>query len=188
MGCSEWEREVQNHDSWMWHVQMRCVLDLLLADNYNHTTNDFTTETFKNNSWQSSASLSLRGRRQQRSVAARPWLPGKQDCARGRCDRAGPSGLAAWSSERAGGRSAHDHGFTRRRYSREAPMRKGQFFSRALGPRRWSLFLAKVIRGQGVVRQAGSHVHVLALGGGRPVGPERQVRLPPERAIFRALD
>jgi hypothetical protein len=55
--------------------------------------------------------------------------------------------------------------------SREVPMRKGQFFARALGPRRWSRFSAKAIRGQGVVRQAGPHVHALALGRGRPVGP-----------------
>jgi len=56
-------------------------------------------------------------------------------------------------------------------------MRKGQFFARALGPRLWSRFSAKVIRGQGAVRQAGQHVHALALGRGRPVGPEGQEEL-----------
>jgi hypothetical protein len=40
----------------------------------------------------------LRGCRQQRPVAARSWLPGKQGCARGRCLWAGPCGVAALSS------------------------------------------------------------------------------------------
>ena len=31
-GCSEWEREVQNHDFWMWHVQMRSALYLELLE------------------------------------------------------------------------------------------------------------------------------------------------------------
>jgi hypothetical protein len=50
-------------------------------------------------------------------------------------------------------------------------MRKGQYFSRDFGPRRWGRFSAKVIRGQGAIRQAGAHVHALALGRWRPVGP-----------------
>jgi hypothetical protein len=35
-------------------------------------------------------------------------------------------------------------------------MRKGQFLSRNFGPRRWSRFSAKVIQGQGTIRQAGA--------------------------------
>ena len=52
-------------------------------------------------------------------------------------------------------------------------MRKGQFYARVLGPRLWSRFSAKVIRGQGAVRQAGPHERARS-GGGRPVGPEGQ--------------
>jgi hypothetical protein len=35
-------------------------------------------------------------------------------------------------------------------------MRIGQFLARVLGPRLWSRFSAKVIRGQGAIRQAGA--------------------------------
>ena len=90
------------------------------------------------------------------------------------CCAARLGGLVCLTSNRAGrreARSPHDHGFTRRRNRREVPMRLVQFFARALGPRRWGRFSAKAIRGQGAVRQAGPHVHALALGHGRPVGP-----------------
>ena len=91
-------------------------LRLILADNYNRATTGHHRGTertedaqrlLKRNSWQSPASSSLLDCGRQRPVAARPWLlpcpaPG---CARGCCHRAGPSGLAALSSGRAGGRS-----------------------------------------------------------------------------------
>jgi len=58
-------------------------LQLLFAENYCLTTNDFTTELtertedaqrlLKRNCWKSPASLSLQGCGQQRPVAARPW-------------------------------------------------------------------------------------------------------------------
>jgi len=56
------------------------------------------------------------------------------------------SGLVAGLAEITSSREAR---------SREVPMREGQFFARAIEPRRGCRFLAKAIRRQGAVHQAG---------------------------------
>jgi hypothetical protein len=165
---------------------------LLLDDDYNHTTNDFTTEAQSAQRTRKNILGSLQHRHPCGDVGSIARLPFDRGCPASRTAlvafgpghpglrRCCQGGLACLTSDRAGrreARSAHNHGFTRRRYRREVPMRKGQFFARALGPCRWSRFSAKAIRGQSAVRPAGPHVHALALGRGRPVGPEGQVEL-----------
>jgi hypothetical protein len=113
------------------------------------------------------------------SIAA---LPSSRLRARACCPRAGPSwaarqgGLACQASDCTRGHGpgrAEITDFTRRR---KVPVRKGLFFARespgrvdgAVSRQRPSVATA-------VVRQAGPHVHALALGRGRPVGPEGQM-------------
>ena len=55
--------------------------------------------------------------------------------------------------------------------SREVPMSEGQFFARALGPRRWSRFSTKAIRGDSRRPPGGPGCQANAPGRGRPVGP-----------------
>jgi hypothetical protein len=142
-----------------------CISLLLLADNYNHTTNDFTTKARRHKGRAKRFETVLQHRDPCGAVGSSARLPFACGCPASRAAlvaaaigpgrpgllRCCQGGLACLTSDRAGrreARSAHDHGFTRRRYRREVPMRKGQFFTRALGPRRWSRFSAKAVLGQ----------------------------------------
>ena len=100
-------------------------------------------------------------------------------------------GVAAWEAGR-----AEITNFTR---SREDPMREGQFFAMALGPRRWSRFSTKAILGDGHRPPGGPGWQASALAtwagmdcltgarisrGRRPVELGDRRRLPLEWAAF----
>jgi hypothetical protein len=68
-------------------------------------------------------------------------------------------GRAGLPDERSGtgaeARLGRDYGFHAKARSREVPMRKGQFFARALGPGWWSRPWGSAIRACGAVARAG---------------------------------
>jgi len=166
-----------------------CLL-IILADNYNHTTNDPTTETQSARRthrdfskaipegrslpifagyWQPQGrAFAVLGSRLLLVAAARgPGRPGLRRCRKGGLDC-----LAIARVQGAGGPVGPGSRAHAKARSREDSMRIGQIFARALGPHRWSRSQAKAIRGHSRRPPDGlACTQALVLGGGRRAGP-----------------
>ena len=169
---------------------------LILADNYNLTTNNPTTEAqsaqrthrdFFGRGFGAVSGLPILAGCGPAAPGSPSTVPhpclGSTARARGRClwgrlawaalssGRAGLPGKR--SCQGAGGRSGQDHGFHAKARSREVPMREGHFFAGALGPCLWSRFSTKAIRGDSRCPPGGPGCQASARnrGAGGPVGP-----------------